>query len=241
MQRTERFADTKSICPCATGAGGQPRAPRAGLEAGGIAHSQRRLVVLTRRTDQWLRSGERLTICGWFGRGLGGGLDAQAGLSHPFICQLHYAFQTEHKLYLIMDYCPGGELLAVIGPSHCRRVNPLPAPRHIVVAHGTGMVRWQPCRCCMPCGGGAGRKKRLSERRTRFYTAELVLALGYLHSKGIVYRDLKPENVLLDHLGMRRLHSGGGGGGVATGYGAVRVATSGFCACVSFVARSQVI
>jgi serum/glucocorticoid-regulated kinase 2 len=27
---------------------------------------------------------------------------------HPFIVSLHYAFQTEHKLYLVMDFCPGG-------------------------------------------------------------------------------------------------------------------------------------
>jgi serine/threonine protein kinase len=31
-------------------------------------------------------------------------------ISHPFICQLRYAFQTKKKLYLILDYHPGGEL-----------------------------------------------------------------------------------------------------------------------------------
>ena len=43
--------------------------------------------------------------------------------------------------------------------------------------------------------------KRFSEERSKFYVAEIILALEYLHSKNIVFRDLKPENILLDHLG----------------------------------------
>jgi len=31
-------------------------------------------------------------------------------LSHPFIIKLHYAFQTPDFLYMILDYCPGGDL-----------------------------------------------------------------------------------------------------------------------------------
>ncbi|CAI4223051.1 unnamed protein product [Auanema sp. JU1783] len=41
-------------------------------------------------------------------------------------------------------------------------------------------------------------KEGFSESRSRFYGAEIVLALGYLHNCSIVYRDLKLENLLLD-------------------------------------------
>eukprot|EP00128_Syssomonas_multiformis_P001256 Colp12_sorted_trinity150504_noHs@35500 len=45
------------------------------------------------------------------------------------------------------------------------------------------------------------REKRFIEPRARFYAAEIFLALDHLHSCGIIYRDLKPENLLLDSKG----------------------------------------
>ena len=78
-------------------------------------------------------------------------------VDHPFIMKLHFAFQSDDKLYLVLDYCPGGELFFHLS-----------------------------------------RYRRFPERVAKFYAAELLLALGHLHKKGIIYRDLKPENVLLD-------------------------------------------
>jgi protein-serine/threonine kinase len=80
-----------------------------------------------------------------------------AQVYHPFIVKLRYAFQTSNKLYLIMDYYPGGTLFNLLA-----------------------------------------RFKVLAEEWVQFYAAEVLLALEWLHNLGIVYRDLKTENILID-------------------------------------------
>jgi serum/glucocorticoid-regulated kinase 2 len=85
-------------------------------------------------------------------------------ISHPFVCNLKYAFQTDTKLYMVFDFFNGGELFF-----HLK-------------ANG-----------------------RFQEERAKYYAAEIVCALECLHQHTIVYRDLKPENVLLDADGHIRL------------------------------------
>ncbi|KAI3649192.1 hypothetical protein MP228_007046 [Amoeboaphelidium protococcarum] len=85
-------------------------------------------------------------------------------IRHPFIVGLHYAFQTDTRLYLVLEYVNGGELFFHISNFG-----------------------------------------RFSEERVKFYTAELSLALQSLHGKGILYRDLKLENILLDRDGHVKL------------------------------------
>lgn len=44
-------------------------------------------------------------------------------------------------------------------------------------------------------------QKRFKEDCVKFYAAQMIIAIGYLHMKGIVHRDLKLENILLDQEG----------------------------------------
>ncbi|KAJ3254419.1 camp-dependent protein kinase catalytic subunit [Boothiomyces macroporosus] len=48
-------------------------------------------------------------------------------------------------------------------------------------------------------------KQFLTEDHARYYATEIYMGLNFLHSKGIVYRDLKPENVLFDANGHAKL------------------------------------
>lgn len=69
-------------------------------------------------------------------------------MDFAFIIKLKFAFQNEHKLYLVMDYCPGGELFF-----HIQRV------------------------------------ERFNEEAVKFYAAQLILAIDYLHRNNIIYRE----------------------------------------------------
>lgn len=85
--------------------------------------------------------------------------------NHPFILDMRFSFQNQERLFLVTEYCGGGDLFEYLNK----------------------------------------RSKPMDEKKARFIIAEILLALEHIHKLGIVYRDLKLENVLLDEDGHVRI------------------------------------
>jgi len=141
-------------------------------------------------------------------------------VAHPFCIRQYASFQDKYHLYFLFDQMSGGDLMDVL------------VAEAKVIRRRTAQGTWR--RGCL-----APKMKMLQGMREplgRFYIASVVLALEYLHSQNIVYRDLKPENVFIDDKGYIKLGD----------FGFAKVLDSGnrtytFCGTPGYVAPENVL
>lgn len=89
---------------------------------------------------------------------------AEASSENKWLTALHYSFVDETHLYMVMEFCPGGDLMSLLI-----------------------------------------KEDTFSEHVTRFFMAEAAHAISSVHALGYIHRDIKPDNMLLDHRGHLKL------------------------------------
>jgi serine/threonine protein kinase len=120
--------------------------------------------------------------------------------------RLYYTFQDAGYLYMAMDLAHGGELRSLIASEHQKHNAALAL---LVKEEGTAEEEEEE-EDDMYHGFHDGKPQPESFKAcdvytAKFYLAEIIEAVEYLHDQNIIHRDLKPENVLITSSGIKNM------------------------------------
>ncbi|ESL05869.1 serine/threonine protein kinase [Trypanosoma rangeli SC58] len=147
-----------------------------------------------------------------------------ASVRHPFLVSLYQAFQSSTHLYLVLEFAQGGDMYFFLESKPWLREmrRKLQKMRRSLFRGDTSYSSLAgvqeeaelvsgPSSLFRPFHSATSSLNAISSlapdssrtpiRLVAFYAIELALVLQYLHEQGFVYRDLKPENVLITREG----------------------------------------
>lgn len=90
----------------------------------------------------------------------------------PFVMQFLRSYKDDYQIYFLLEYIKGMELFDVI-----RDIGNF---FRILILKNSDLGLLKPYDC-------------------QYYIGSMILAIEYLHSFNIIYRDIKPENIMIDH------------------------------------------
>jgi serine/threonine protein kinase len=151
-------------------------------------------------------------------------------LQHPLVAKLYGTFQDDDCLYLVLEYLPGGELWGLVYSNSedteaCDVEKAVPQLKvqtslkddgdELRPATPVAAAKQPPVESLLPiqsrnldAGGLSVLRSHfggLKEEYVVFYLGCILSALEYLHDQGLLYRDLKMENLVLDKGGYLKI------------------------------------